>query len=176
MDDKNKLIIGAAVIGGLILMSKKPVVDQDQLDQTGISIVITDSRGNVVPHNSPFLLDEGQSYNAVVTAKNLSSKGGVFVAVDAVVKIAAIFDSPARGRVNLAPQSNQSKTFAAGEQKTFSYPFSTQDGDGGGSGGVYVEIANANNELIANSSEEIQVQKTSINYNFVISFGETTTF
>lgn len=160
---KKLIVIGALVALSTIILGKKASAAPPPGD---IVIDVYDSEGNLVPHHSPILLDEGGSYTVKLTIKNTSLKGDVPWAATLGIGISA-----AVGTLSLITSRVDSVNFGAGEIKTFTYPFSVSMGTGNQSGGISAWIQAPTGATITSAQAELSVKEVPIMYGATVTFG-----
>ncbi len=132
-----------------------------------VSLEILDMEGNVVPHNSPATVVEGQTYRLRMTVTNRSTRLGVQVGANlgtqpwgAIVSTAMTFTP------NWFPQA-----FTAGQSIVFESTFTVPAGSGGLSGIVGADVFDPNTVLIAQATDPLTVQSAAIIYGATVTIG-----
>lgn len=140
-----------------------PSDDGEGSEDGDLQIDVYDSEGNLVPQNSPIIINEGASYTVVLTIKNTSTKGGVPWPVDFVVGMSAATDLTTL----ISPREN-TYGFTAGETKAISYLMYVPMGSGGQTGLIQAYVAIGAGGAIASANAELTIGTVAINYGATI--------
>ena len=159
-NNKAAIGIGLVVLGGLafaFLGRGKPPGPA-----ANISLVIKDSEGNVVPHNSPAALEEGQGYTLEATITNTSYRGSP----PSTVPMAVIFEITAMGQTGGTDFLTQSTTqpFAEDQSIILSWPFTIDWGLGGTIGDIVVTVFDPLWNPVASATEPVTVSEALVEY------------
>jgi hypothetical protein len=162
MVNKGAVVVGSLAVGGalFLMLTKKAKAEPEEGE---IIIEIYDSDGNPLPHNSPFSLEEGESYTVKLTIKNTSTQGGTPVAVSLGIGISA-----SAGGTTLIASRVDAKSFAAGETKTFSYSLVIPMGLGGESGTIAAWAEAPDGTDLATAQESLVITEMPIDYGATI--------
>ena len=129
------LALGGLLALGLILAKKAPA------EPKSIDIKIYDSEGNLVVAHSPLSLIEGDSYTAVVTVVNMSTKAGEPWKANLDVGFQIFRVEEGYPATQLMAKVQRTEFFLAGQTVEFPYPFTIPVGYGGDTGYVAVEVS-----------------------------------
>ncbi len=157
----NNGLLAAAIIGGIVLLSKKQASGQDN---SGVEIMIYDENGQPVPHNSPFALDEGRSYTVQVSVTNTSTRGGEPCEADLTIETRIYSD-----KMNYLPLSSKSQLFTKGQSVVFNYPFATNYGESTTYGNVSVMVKDPDGNVLISAMEYFTVAAVAIVYGASVS-------
>lgn len=136
---------------GLILLGRDVEAAVSEL-ASAITMVIKDSEGNVVPHNSPATLIEGRNYSVLVTVINSSALTGTPVdATFAGVCSGGIAGGATFWNVDIGG------LYLASEAKAFDIPFSVPAGLSGSVAIALAEIRDPNGVLVASAIEQMNI-------------------
>jgi len=164
VDDNRKAALGLGLVaaGGLVYALTKKPAPPEKPSAAEIEIKVYDAEGNLVPRNSPLALAEGQTYTAVVTVINQTTKAGV--PWEATLEISTIIYINGTYFYDGVTTGVDSHTFGPGESHSFSYSFTVPLGSGGQSGYVNARVISPENVPIAEASEPITVEEIAIDY------------
>jgi len=165
MDTKQIGIVAAvAAVGAGALLAFK----QHESDDGGgaLDIVIRDADGNIVPHNSPYALQEEQSYTIEVSVLNTTLRGGVepWPAELTLVMNASLEDPMTGYGVNFYSNAATTAQFAASETKVFTYPIYIEKLYGGMTGSIAVQVKAPDGATLAVKGAEMTVAVIDIVY------------
>ena len=165
MDTKQIGIVAAvAAVGAGALLAFK----QHESDDGGgaLDIVIRDADGNIVPHNSPYALQEEQSYTIEVSVLNTTLRGGVepWPAELTLVMNASLEDPMTGYGVNFYSNAATTAQFAASETKVFTYPIYIEKLYGGMAGTIAVQVKAPDGATLAVKGAEMTVAVIDIVY------------
>ena len=163
--DKVKVVLGVGALAAGIgyLATRKPPTEEEQ---STLKIEIRDSEGNLVPHNSPANVSEGQVYTVTVSMTNTSTRGGIPIGVELTLRVAAQADG-----VWLIPTSDSSDAFGAGETKSYTYAMNVPWGTGGYSGVIDAVVGNPAGGIIASATEPLNIIAVAIIYGATVNIG-----
>jgi hypothetical protein len=160
MNTNKKSLLGVLGITSLVLAISKwkahaePEVPEEPEDEGGITITIRDEWGNIVPHNSPWALNEGAYYTMEFTVQNSSTRGDE--------PWAAVFTIPYNVTINNSVRVSGTLTeqnFAAGENRSFGpFGFSVPwDIKGLSIGSIAVTVKSPSGSVLDTDGESIDV-------------------
>ena len=166
-DKKPIVIVGAVAAAGTVayLLAKKAKAAPPGEGAASIEIHVYDSLGNLVPHNSPVTLIEGDSYLVTLTVQNTSIKGGVGTGASLGIGINAISQF-----YTLIASVVGTKAFAAGEVKRFSYALNVPL-DPGTTGLITAWVENPSRAHIADAQVQLVITSLAIVYGATIVIG-----
>ena len=157
------LVVGVvALAGGSYLMLKK----KEEEDGGGaLDIVIRDADGNIVPHNSPYALQEEQSYTIEVSVLNATLRGVEPWPAELTLAMNASLEDPMTGfTVDFYSNNATTAQFAASETKVFTYPIYIEKLYGGMTGSIAVQVKAPDGATLAVKGVEMAVAVIDIVY------------
>ena len=167
MKDKDKiLVVGAGVLtaaGLAYLATRKPPTEEGE---AALSIVIRDAEGNIIPHNSPANVYEGQSYTVTVSMTNTSTRGGAPIEAELTLRVSARADG-----VWLIPTTDSSDIFPAGGTLSYTYPMNVPWNTGGYSGAITAVAGTPAGGILASDTEMLNIIAVRIIYGATVSIG-----
>lgn len=169
MENRKKaaVVLGlAAALGASIYLATKAEAAPERELKAKVGIEILDSQGNLVPHNSPAVLTEGESYTMVVTVTNMSTKAGTPWQAVLTIDVSAAVDGS-----NLMPPSVDYEPFAAGATENFSYPLSVPLGYGGFAGSAVAIVRDPLGATLDTAIESLTIVELPIVYGAGIVIG-----
>ena len=155
----------AAVIFGGIILSTNVVKAAPRPNQATVSIVVYDSNGNPVPHNSPYSLNEGSTYTVKATITNTSTKGGVATA--ATMTFSMVGTS---SKKTYMPTVTQTYNFPAGGSLVVTGTLTSAIGDAPDTGVIAATLDDPSGNLIASASNAFTIVALPIVYGGTIAF------
>jgi len=168
MKDKDKiLVVGAGVLtaaGLAYLATRKPPTEEGE---AALSIVIRDAEGNIIPHNSPANVYEGQSYTVTVSMTNTSTRGGAPIEAELTLRVSA----RSAGGVWLIPTTDSSDVFPAGGTLSYTYPMYVPWGTGGTAGVIDAVVGTPAGAILASDSETLNIIAVAIIYGATVDIG-----
>lgn len=174
------LALGGAAILAFLLARKggaEPPPEEGGIVGADLEVLIVDKDGNILPHNSPVVVQEGETYQVRPRITNTSYRliyGEQKVPIPAtfgigmVVNIGTWYPPGLNGiQVNF-----QLIPFDASEQKTLlTYPsFTVPYGTSGQTGRAYVEVYDPNGNFLKSGETPIEVMVAPTVWDVIIEF------
>jgi len=161
MNNKQKTALGAgaALVATGIIVAKaraKEPEEPEEPEGTGIEIEIRDSNGNIVPHNSPASLNEGEIYSVKITVTNATTRGGIPWEAELTTNVYADV-SDGFSTVHLVPSNDNVSVFAGSQAIAYSYTISPEIGVGGMTGGIFVSVHDPLGGVLKQINEQLTI-------------------
>ena len=164
MDDKQKAVVGLGLgLGAAGIIYAVAKGKEPEPEGAGVEIEIRDSQGNIVPHNSPASLDEGETYTVKVTVTNTTTRGGEPWEADLTTNIHA-WVTDGFATVNLIVQHDKVNTFAGSQVIPYNYVIYPEIGTGGMTGGIFVKVYDPFGNMLVQVNEDLIIIALPISY------------
>jgi len=152
MAKKDNLGLLLLAVGAFLIVSRRAKAEPEP--SVPIEIKFYNSEGRLVESNSPANLSEGESYTAVVTVTNQSTRGGELIEA----RLSGyIFGEIMEPSYYFLLEGSFDETFGPGGTKSFSYPFSVPEGFGGSTGRAYATVYSPAELLIGRVEEPLVI-------------------
>jgi len=173
MEDGKKAIVGlglATAIGGIYLATKAKAAPAPPPEGAGVEIEIRDSEGNIVPHNSPASLNEGEIYTVKVTVTNMTTRGGEPWEAELTTTIEA-WVTDGFAKPYLIVKHDMVNTFAGDQATPYNYIIFPEIGTGGMNGGIFVTVYDPFGNVLKQVNEDLTIIALPIIYGAGIVIG-----
>jgi len=157
MAERKTGIVAAGAVAGITIVllaaraKAKPPTPPGE--EAALKIEVFDSEGQPVPHNSPFILTEGQSYTVVISVTNKTTRGGIpWEATLGGYAELAIMRADWPMPIVLFSGSLDA-FYIANETKQFNFPFNIPVGYGESGGEIIAAVTDPTGIVLASASE-----------------------
>jgi len=157
--DGKKAAVGiglATALGGIYLATKGKAAapPPPPPEGAGVEIEIRDSEGNLVPHDSPASLNEGETYTVKITVTNMTTRGGLPWEAALTTNIHA-WVTDGFATVTLIVKHDNVDTFAGGQAIPYNYLIFHEIGTGGMNGGIFVTVYDPFGNVLKQVNEDL---------------------
>jgi len=154
MDSKKGLLLLGLAAGGILLASKLRAAElpPPEGNAASIGIVILDAAGNIVPHNFPADLYEGETYTIRVSVTNKSTKAGNPCAAVLTVANTTTLDG-----IGVTPGEPWPANYSSGQTLIFDYTLAIPDGSAGKFGALYFYVNDPGGNQLASAYENVNI-------------------
>lgn len=157
MEDGKKAAVGiglATAIAGIVVATRAKAAPPTPPEGAGVEIEIRDSEGNLVPHDSPASLNEGETYSVKITVTNQTTRGGLPWEAELTTNIHA-WVTDGFATPNLIVQHDKVDIFAGDQAIPYNYIIFPEIGTGGMTGGIFVKVYDPFGNMLTQVNEDL---------------------